>query len=182
MRNLLASFLALYWSAAFGLAAILCVLAGTSGVDAVFAMLGGTSSGDPAAWWSAPGANGALATALAAVSLLFVWAGITALFGGGERDGDDAARIAVAAAILLLTALLVAGSLSHVDGLAGVVALYVAGLGVSYIAAAAERAVRRSLGDTALAAKGARQMALGAVHDTLLDRYSKRAPHGPEKR
>lgn len=173
MRNLIASFLALHWSAAFALAAVLCASGGASGIDALIAMFGNVAPQETAGWWSTPLVTGLFATTLAAVALLFFWVFVTAMFGDGEQDADDAARVAFAVAILVMTAILVVGTFAGVAGLAGMIALQIAGLGVSYIAVAAELAVRRTRPPVA---SSARLLALGAAIEAPLGRISGREP------
>lgn len=87
------------------------------------------------------------------------------------------ARLAFAAAVGMLTLLLLAGSTGRLVGLMPAVSLQIAALVASYIAAGAEN--RAIAEDESIGVEyAAKAMALGAAHNTMLSRFSGRSNVG----
>lgn len=176
MPRALTSFLTFHWAAAFALLAMACVMGGDGGAERALTMLGLTESSplDPA--------NGSAAMLLplaaAICAMLFFWAFATSMFSDPEGEDDsDVMRMAFASASLLISLLMICGSLNFVAGLYPTVAVHLAALLATYLAIQAERlsamvSASPSQGDIRAAA---RLMALGAAHVSTLSRLSGRA-------
>jgi hypothetical protein len=176
MPRVLTSFLTFHWAAAFALLAMACVMGGDGGAERALAMLGLAQSGlfDPA--YGSASMLLPLASAICAV--LFFWAFAICMFSDPDAEGDgDVLRMAFASAALLISLLMVYGSVNFVAGLYPAIAVHLAALLASYLAIQAERlaammSASPSQGDIRAAA---RLMALGAAHISTLSRLSGRA-------
>lgn len=175
MPRVLTSFLTFHWAAAFALLAMACVMGGDGGAARALAMLGLTGSlpdfaGDSASIF--------LPLASAIYAMLFCWAFATCMFSDPDAEGDgDVLRMAFASAALLISLLMVYGSVNFTAGLYPAIAMYLAALLASYLAIQAERlaammSASPSQGDIRAAA---RLMALGAAHISTLSRLAGRA-------
>lgn len=137
MRPILTPFLALYWTMAFAVLALVCADGGNEGTAHVIEMLGLTS-----AFASASPLGAALAAfGLAICAALFFWALVQTLLDGrlDGGHGEHILRLAFAGAIAMSCVLLVFGMLGGESVGLSSTTLLVAALAVSYVAAAAER-------------------------------------------
>jgi hypothetical protein len=175
MPRVLTSFLTFHWAAAFALFAMACVMGGDGGAARALAMLGLTESGLPD--FANGSASMLLPLASAICGMLFFWAFATCMFSDTDAEGDgDVLRMAFASAALLISLLMICGSVNFVAGLYPAVAVHLAALLASYLAIQAERlaammSASPSQGDIRAAA---RLMALGAAHISTLSRLSGR--------
>jgi hypothetical protein len=174
MPRILTSFLTFHWAAAFALLSMVCIMGGNGAAQALGMLgLGENDLAGPAGI----SASAFISLASALCSMLFFWAFATSVFSDNEVHGDgDVLRLAFASAALLISFLMVCGSVNFVAGVYPIVATYLAALLASYLAIQAERlaammSVSPSGGDIRAAA---RLMALGAAHSAMLSRLSGR--------
>ncbi len=176
MPRVLTSFLTFHWAAAFALLAMACVMGGEGGAAHALAILGLAGSGllDPALF----PVSAFLPLASAVCAVLFFWAFVTSMFSDPEEEGGgDVVRMAFASAALLISLLMICGSVNVLAGVYPAVAVHMAALLASYLTIQAERLsviMSASPSENDIRA-AARIMALGAAHSSMLSRLSGRA-------
>jgi hypothetical protein len=172
MPRVLTSFLTFHWAAAFALLSMACVMGGNGGAAQALGMLG-LAEGDLLAHASA---TPLLSLASAVCAMLFFWAFAASVLGDPAAEGGEVAGMAFASAALLISLLMICGSVNVVAGLYPAVAVHLAALLASYLAIQAERlaaVISASPGENDIRA-AARIMALGAAHVSMLSRLSGR--------
>lgn len=174
MRPILTLFLALYWTAAFAVLALVAANGGAEGTAHVLRMVGMTGFHVPAGAI----ASTFLAFGLALCAALFFWAFVQSVLDGRVHADDSEAvlRLAFGGAIGTTCLLFVAGALSGATDVLSSPTILLAALAASYLAITAERWISRALDEPldAAAAGGARTMAFDAARHALLTRLSGR--------
>ena len=177
MQRLLTLFVAAYWTTFFAILALAAV--GEVTGDG-FPVLHALVSPDASPFRVPAGApvSSLLAIGFLLVAMLFLWTLATVLFEARQGDGDELARIALAAAAGAMTVLLALGVWSGIRDVLSAVTLQFVALLVSYgaiLAEAARQAARSSSAEPGTTGP-ARAMAIGAAHHTMLSRVSRRDP------
>ncbi|APH72507.1 hypothetical protein [Aquibium oceanicum] len=178
MRRIIGIFVPAYWMAFFGLLALAAMAEATGEVFAIFQALsfpGGFLGNEIPA---GPVLSTALAFGFSLTSVLFLWMIVTAIaqIRGSQRESDEIARTAFGVATAMMTVLLAIGAIFLVRGLFASASLQLLALLVSYMALQAEQRrtadAPREVGDAAEIT--ARLMAIGAAHNSMLTRFSRR--------
>ncbi|TGQ72712.1 MAG: hypothetical protein E5V49_04695 [Mesorhizobium sp.] len=179
MRQVLTSFLALHWTIAFALLAVLCI-DGNRGVAAALGVLGVPIESARFVNLENIVVVASLATAFLVVAVLFFWAFVETLINDAANPGGDSvARIAFISASGVLSLILIGGAAQGINGLFLVVAVQMAALLASYVAMLAERRSVVVSDEGEFHAK-AHNMAKAAAHNSLLSLISGRT--GPTPR
>ncbi len=182
MRPILTPFLALYWTTAFAVLALVAADGGDEGTMQVMRMIGLTVVDLPAHALAAT----VLAFGLALGAALFFWAFIHGVLGDriDTDDSEAVLRLAFGCAIAMTCLMAAAGALGGArEGLLSPTVL-LAALAASYIAITAERWIGREIsGAFNVAGDGdARAMAIDAARHAQLYRLSRRATTGEWER
>jgi len=170
MRPILTPFLALYWTAAFAVLAMVAVNGGDAGTSRVMHMAGLSSANLPAGAVAAT----VLAFGLALIAALFLWAFVQGVLDSriGAEDSEAVLRLCFGGAFGMAALLAVAAAVGGAEaGLSAPTAL-IGALAASYLAIAAERWISHALAAAADAPAdgGARTMAVDAARQALLSR------------
>jgi hypothetical protein len=182
MPRLLTLFVAAYWTTFFAILTLAAVGEVTGeGLPALYPLLSPETS--PFRIPAGAPVSAMLAIGFLLVAMLFLWTLVTMLFEERQGDGDELARIALAAAAGMMTVLLALGVWSGVGDVLSAVTLQFVALLASYgaILAEAARQAARSGSEAPGTTGPARAMAIGAAHHTMLARLSRRDP-SPTKR
>ncbi len=173
MRPILTPFLALYWTTAFAVLALVAVNGGDEGTTRVMRMIGLADVDLPA---------GAIATMVLAFGLalgaaLFFWAFVQGVLAD-RVDADDSEavlRLAFGCAIGTTCLLVAAAALGGAEGALTSPTVLLAALAASYLAITAERWISRVLADPIGVSTdgGARLMAVDAARQAVLVRLSR---------
>lgn len=181
MRHFLTSLLAAHWAVVFGLLAAACVVGGANGASLAFNLLGVDTAG--MFYVTGASASGALSLAFALVAVLFAWALVHALFAQSDAEGEQVTRMAFGGAACALSLVLVVGALSGSHGVLPSIAITLAALLASYLAAAAEYRAAPAVADKVDDARSAaRLLAAEAAHNSMLTRLTGRADLNPDGR
>lgn len=163
MRRALAIVLFLYWMSEFAILAGSCVVRFDDGLQAALALLG-------AERLPAVCADGGLIAAamfggaFCLVALLFAWALITCFGRATKAEADEVARLAYAAGVLSMAAVVPAGIVLDVTDVLSVAAVEILALAASYLATQVEwRSVRTRFPGEPEAATLPRSMAVNAA-------------------
>ncbi|CAG1011078.1 MAG: hypothetical protein F9K19_01555 [Rhizobiaceae bacterium] len=176
MRPILTPFLALYWTTALAVLALVAADGGDEGAMQVMRMIGLTAVHLPAGAFAAAG----LAFGLALGAALFFWALVQGVLADRVDSDDSEAvlRLAFGCAIGMTCLLVAAGAFGGAEGGLMSPMVLLAALAASYLAIAAERWIGREISDAieASADGGARTLAVDAARHAALARLSGRDP------
>lgn len=178
MQRLLTLFVAAHWTTVFAILALAALGEGTGeGLPVLNALL----SPDVLLFRDPAGApvSSVLAIGFLLVAMLFLWTMATMLFEARPGDGDELARLALAAAAGAMTVMLALSVWAGVGDVLSAVTLQFVALLASYGVIRAEAA--RPAREEPVTAGSARAIAIGAARHTMLSRLSRRDP-SPTKR
>jgi len=179
MRPILTPFLALYWTVAFAVLAVVAISGGEAGATRAIRMAGIAAADLPAGTLAAT----VLAFVLALIAALFLWAFVQGVLDDriGAEDSEAVLRLCFGAAFGMATLLCVAAAVGGAEqGFSAPTALLGA-LAASYVAIAAERWISRALAATADMPEdgGARLKAMDAARQALTPRaLGRETPQG----
>ena len=173
MRLFLTYVLPVHWMVVF---ALLATRAASGGMQSALGMLGVTLPVDAQSFGMA--ASAVCATGFGFVAALFLWHLVVAFVGDSDFPGpaDDVSSLAFGCAIALMTALLLFGAATPLQGLLPAVMFQIAALSASYAAVHAERRkLSLAPGEADDVRATARFMAAGAAHSSMLPRLAGRS-------
>lgn len=178
MNRILTLFVSLHWTIVFAALALLAGLHGGENFGAVLASIGIQFPVDALPMPVPAALCALLAVGFGIVGALFLWMFVTGAFDRriADNEADEVARLAFGGAVGIFTVVFVGcATASEASGLYRSVAVEMGALLVSYLAVCAERRMVVAAAETREAesvGNAARNMALHAVHDSLVARLA----------